>query len=450
MPKKPSVRRVKLSEFVSDPKNPRSHPDKAKKALGKSVKRFGAARSIVVDGQNTVRAGNGTIEAALAAGVENALVVDSDGKELVIVRRPDWTEAEAVAYAVADNKAGDLSFFDPEALKSVFGELKFDEGLLDATGFEPLEIADLLREEGSTVEDEAPEPPKEAVSRLGDLWLLGDHRLLCGDSADAEAVGRLMGGERAGLYNVDAPYGVDYDNSDRTDKNGAGQVFERRKKETIQGDKLDGTQLQDFLERPFRVAKEHALKPDAAWYLWHPMLTQGTFFAAAAAAAAAVVIHRQIIWIKPHFLIGRGMFHWKHELCFMGWVEGSRPPDYAERNQTTVWEIDGVTNAERKEFDHSTPKPVKLFEIPIVKHLREGEICFDGFGGTFPQLVAAQQLGRRFFGMDLEPRYCDVGVIRWQNLTGEKATLDGTGETFDVVKAKRARKPSRSRKQVAR
>jgi DNA modification methylase len=155
--------------------------------------------------------------------------------------------------------------------------------------------------------------------------------------------------------------------------------------------------------------------------MWHAHLTQGYF--AAAAAAANVVLHRQIIWVKPVLLLGRGQYHWKHEPCFMGWVKGHQPPDYAERNQTTVWEIASVASKERKEFNHSTPKPVQLFAIPIKKHLGVDEICYEPFAGSGPQFIAAEQLSRRCFGMEIGPKYCDIIIARWEKLTGKKAEL---------------------------
>lgn len=249
---------------------------------------------------------------------------------------------------------------------------------------------------------------------MGKLMLRSRHRVRCGDSRDPHDVAALMGDERAGLMNTDPPYGIAYANDDRPNPGVA--------KPRVANDVLADEALQEFLESTFRTAVNHALKPDAAWYLWHAHLTQGYF---AAAAAANVVLHRQIIWVKPVLLLGRGQYHWKHEPCFMGWVRGHQPPDYGlgqgERTQTTVWEIDGISTADRREFDHSTPKPVGLFTIPLIKHLKPDEICFDPFSGSFPQLIAAQQTGRRFFGMELEPRFCDVGVKRFENLTGEKA-----------------------------
>ena len=142
------------------------------------------------------------------------------------------------------------------------------------------------------------------------------------------------------------------------------------------------------------------------------------------------MLHRQIIWVKPALLLTRGQYHWKHEPCFMGWVKGHQPPDYGrgngERDQTTVWEVASVTNSEREEYNHSCPKPVGLFTIPIVKHLKPGEIAYEPFAGSGPQFIAAEQLGRRCYGMECEPRYCDVIVKRWEQFTGLKAKLEKT------------------------
>jgi DNA modification methylase len=194
-------------------------------------------------------------------------------------------------------------------------------------------------------------------------------------------------------------------------------------------DELRDAALQTFLESAFRAATAHALAENAAWYLWHAHLTQGFFAAAAAAAAANVVLHRQIIWVKPVLLLGRGHYHWKHEPCFMGWVEGHQPPDYGlghgERTQTTVWEVAHVTQAERKEFNHSTPKPVALFTTPLAKHLRAGEACYEPFTGSGPQLIAAEQSGMRCFGVEIEPVYCQVTIDRWEAFTGQRAVKVG-------------------------
>ena len=263
-------------------------------------------------------------------------------------------------------------------------------------------------------ENEIPPVPIEPITKLGDLWLMGGHRLLCGDCTDAADVARLMGAERAGLMNTDPPYGVNYDSAELHQNN--------TKFKEIQGDNLQDGRLQDFLEAAFRNAKS-ILQPNAAWYLWHAHLTQG-FFAAAAAAAAAVILHRQIIWVKPVLVFGRGQYHWRHEPCFMGWVQGHEPANLTGHKDTTVWEIAGVPKIERKDLNHPTPKPVEIFRRPILKHLNRGEIAYEPFAGTGPQFIAAEATERRCFGLELEPAYCDVIVARWEKLTGRKAVLE--------------------------
>lgn len=271
---------------------------------------------------------------------------------------------------------------------------------------------------------------REAKCKPGDLWVIGKHRLLCGDSTNVQHVERLMGNDRAGLMNTDPPYGVGYANEERPNPGVA--------KPRVANDIFKDEELQSFLEAAFSVAVTTALKSDAAWYLWHAHLTQGFFAAAAAAATAAnVVLHRQIIWVKPVLLLGRGQYHWKHEPCFMGWVKGNEPPDYGlgngERTQTTIWEIASVTQAERKEFDHATPKPVELFTIPIVKHLKQGEVCYEPFAGSGPQFIAAEKAGVRCMGMELESQFCDVILNRWAKYTGCDPVRDDGVKWSEVV-----------------
>jgi DNA modification methylase len=268
------------------------------------------------------------------------------------------------------------------------------------------------------------DPAAPPTTKAGDLWVMGTHRLLCGDSTRQEDVQRLMREDRAGLMNTDPPYGVAYANDDRPNP---GVSRPRAGKTQIANDDLQDEKLQAFLESAFRPATTSALKVNAAWYLWHAHLTQG-FFAAAAAAAANVVLSRQIIWVKPVLLLTRGQYHWKHEPCFFGWVKGNQPPDYGrgggERDQTTVWEVASITSAEREDFNHSTPKPVGLFEIPIVKHLQAGEIAYEPFAGTGPQFIAAEKHERRCFGIEIDPVNCDTIVRRWEKFTGQKAVLE--------------------------
>jgi DNA modification methylase len=382
----------------------------------------------VVDGKGVVRAGNGTLEAAARAGVSEVVIVDPQPGQLVAVRRGDWSPTEATAYSIADNRTGELATWDQQGLAEQLRSLQSEDFELAAIGFEPAEIDGTLEQLGDQVLGSLAEDPGPQIDRAdellkkwkvqpGQLWRIPsevtpgkEHRLLCGDSTGPEDVARVMDGEKAGLMNTDPPYGVAYANDDRPHPGVA--------KPRVANDELTDSKLQNFLEAAFVAASAHALLKNAAWYMWHAHLTQGYFAAAAAAAAAAadVVLHRQIIWVKPVLLLGRGHYHWKHEPCFMGWVQGHQPPDYGlgngERTQTTVWEIGSVTQAERKEFSHSTPKPVELFAIPMVKHLKAGELAYDPFAGSGPQFVAAEQTGRLCRGIEIVPKYCAVILER--------------------------------------
>lgn len=405
------------------PKNPRKPSDKAVAKVMASIQEFGWRQPIVVDKKGVIVAGHKRWEAAGKLSLDRVPVHVA----------ANLTATQLRQYRIMDNRAQDDSEWDLDLLSGEIAELHALENVdLALTGFDEPELVQFLAhagaQEGLTPEDEAPEPPVEPTSKLGDLWLLGRHRVLCGDSTDAESVKRLMAGEKAALMATDPPYGIAYNSADLHQGNSGWSP--------VLNDELKDAELQKFLEGAFSAALG-ALNENAAWYLWHAMLTQGFFAAAAVAAAAHVILHRQIIWVKPVLVFGRGFYHWKHELCFMGWVEGHRPPDYGDHTETTVWEVAGVSDAERKKFLHATPKPVELFRRPIIKHTQTGEICYEPFAGSGPQVIAAEMTARRCFALELAPQYIDVIVNRWQNFTGQRATLEGDGRTFDEVQAER-------------
>jgi DNA modification methylase len=389
---------VKIETLVFDPANARKHGEKNLSAIKSSLQRFGQQKPIVVDANGVVRAGNGTLAAAKALG----------WKEIAIVRSP-LSGSEATAYAIADNRTSELAEWDDDVLSQTLAALQIeDEELALASGFDAKEIDALLAPD-EVKEDEVPEPPVDPITKSGDLWILGDHRLLCGDSTKSEDVDRLMNGEKASLLQTDPPYGIAYVAGAKS----KGQAISH---DDIANDELDGEKLQKFLEETIKAVLPHLIDK-CAFYLWHPMLTQGTFFAAAA-AAADILIHRQIIWCKPSLVFGRGDYHWQHELCFYGWRKGFRPNFYGERNQTTLWHVGRETSKE-----HPTAKPVALWEPPFRNHTRTGDIVYEPFSGSGSQLIAAEQLGRKCYGMEISPQYCDVIVKRWENLTGKKAVL---------------------------
>jgi DNA modification methylase len=419
-----------LAALTADPANRRTHDSRNLDAIAESLRSVGAARSIVIDEDHVILAGNGVVQAARTAGLTKLRVIDADGDEVIAVRRRGLTDAQKRALAIGDNRSAELASWD-------VAQLLADQaaGLELGAWWTDEELAALLTpnggpKDGKTDPDAVPEVRATDIVR-GDLFALGAHRLLCGDATDAADVARVMGEERAGLMNTDPPYGVTYANNERPNP---GVAKPRVAKPRVANDALSDAALQTFLESVFRAATAGALLDNAAWYLWHAHLTQGFF--AAAAAAANVVLHRQIIWVKPVLLLGRGHYHWKHEPCYMGWVQGHQPPDYGlghgERTQTTVWEIASVTQAERKEFNHSTPKPVALFTTPIVKHLKPHEIAYEPFAGTGPQIIACEQLTRACRALEIEPSYVQVALDRWEAFTGQRATKIGA-VTHDTV-----------------
>lgn len=412
---KQQIEHLAIETLIPYARNSRTHSDEQVAQIAASIREFGFTNPVLIDADGGIIAGHGRVLGARQLGLV----------EIPCLRLAHLSEAQKRAYVIADNKLALNAGWDEEMLAlemKDLAEMEFDLGL---TGFDPGEIDELLAgleatPEGKTEADAVPEVQSEAVSKPGDVWLLGKHRLMCGDSTDTGTVALLMNGEKAALMQTDPPYGIAYNSAD-VHANGVDYG------EIENDDILDGVKLQAFLEAMIRAALP-SLNDNAAYYLWHPMLTQGTFFAAA--AAADILIHRQIIWVKPVLVFGRGDYHWKHELCFYGWRRGNRPPFYGERNQTTVWLVDSVTQAERKEFKHASPKPVALWLSPIENHTKAGEIMFEPFSGSGGQIIAAEQTGRICYAMELSPNYVDVAVRRWQQYTGKVAILESTGQPF--------------------
>lgn len=409
-----AIEHLAIDALIPYARNSLTHSPEQIAQVAASIREFGFTNPVLIDADGGIIAGHGRVMAARQLGMET----------VPCLRLAHLSEAQKRAYIIADNKLALNAGWDEELLALELKDLQAMDYDLALTGFDLGDIDELLAgldatPEGETDADVVPEVKAEAVSKPGDVWLLGKHRIMCGDSTDAAQVSVLMDGEKAVLMQTDPPYGVDYANDERPNPGVA-------KPRVANDDLLEGEKLQEFLEAAIRAALPN-LEAHCAFYLWHPMLTQGTFFAA---AAADILIHRQIIWAKPVLLLGRGDYHWKHELCFYGWVRGNRPPFYGQRNQTTVWEIASVSHAERKEMNHATPKPVGIWMQPIYNHTKAGEIMYEPFSGSGSQIIAAEQTGRRCYAMELSPQYVDVAVRRWQQFTGKKATHADTGEAF--------------------
>ncbi|MBF0590237.1 MAG: site-specific DNA-methyltransferase, partial [Magnetococcales bacterium] len=333
---------------------------------------------------------------------------------------------------------------DEELLKLELGSLKDEQFDLEITGFDMEEIDQFLANEfsgdgegGSIEEETIPEAPDTPVTQPGDLWILGDHRLLCGDSTSAEDVIRLMDGKRADLFATDPPYLVNYNG-----KNHPGNNTTRDRKSLnkdwsesygITWD--DSSQGPELYEGFIRAAIDHAIDSHAAWYCWHASKRQAMLEQVWEKMGAFQ--HQQIIWNKEKGVLTRSKYLWKHEPCFMGWIKGNMPAkiDGAEF-LSTVWDIPGLAGEERP--DHPTPKPLECFAIPMRQHVKPGGLCYEPFSGSGSQIMAGESTGRRVYAMEVSPVYVDVAVKRFIQATDRIVYLDGGGgKTFDDVAADR-------------
>lgn len=413
----PETREIPLHELHPAPWNPRLIKDRRFKQLCDSLTADSAflwERPILATLDGTIYAGNMRYRAAEHLGWSS-----------IPARLVDIPEQLAKERALRDNNQ--FGEWQEDDLAALLYDLQQHDSALDLLGFDDKELQRLLDSVGGLGTSTDPEPQLDRAAGLqaqwgterGQLWeipsltVLGKaHRLLCGDSTSAADVARLMNGERAQLFVTDPPYGIDYDSA---------QLHRNETHyDAIAQDDLKDQRYQAWLESVFGCWVPH-LREDAAWYLWHPMLTQGYF--AAAAAAAAVLISRQIIWIKPQFIFGRGEYHWQHELCFYGWRQGGRPPFYGERNQTTVWSIG--YDGQRNDRDHPTQKPAELFRIPMRNHTKTGEWCAEPFSGSGTQFVAGENTGRLVAGMEIEPKYVAVALQRLADMGLDPRCTDG-------------------------
>lgn len=378
-----------------DKRNYRKHNAKNKDLINKSLKECGAGRSIVIDKEDNIIAGNGIYEQAQKLGIKTK-IIETDGSELVVVKRTDLaTEDEKrKQLAVMDNSASDSSEFDFELLNE-----DFDVETLTDWG---LDINFTLEENKQIIEDEIPEVV-DAKTKLGDIWELGEHRLMCGDSTKVEDIEKLMSGELADLLITDPPYNVNYE----------GKTKDKLK---IENDKMQDSQFREFLKHAF-VAANSVMKPGAVFYIWHAD-SEGYNFRGACKDAGWQV-RQCLIWNKNTMVMGRQDYHWKHEPCLYGWKDGASHLWAADRKQTTVIDFDKP----QRNGEHPTMKPVGLFDYQIKNNTKGSDIVLDIFGGSGTTMIACEQDSRRARLMELDPHYCDVIVKRWENLTGKKAKL---------------------------
>lgn len=379
-----------ISELKFDDKNFNKHTQKGMGLLEKSLQKFGAGRSILIDKDNNIIAGNGIVEAAGAVGLDKVRVIETDGTEIVAVKRTDVAldSEQGREMALADNAtaAADLAW-DQDNMAEYFTPEQVGEWIDGLDWGEKQEIE----------EDEAPEvdDSQPADSELGKVYKLGEHRLMCGDSTDLDSVKKLMGGKLADLIVTDPPYNVDYEG-------GTGLK--------IQNDKMEDTKFRTFLQEAF-YCMDQVSKSGAAFYIWHAD-SEGYNFRSACKDVGWTV-RECLIWNKNSLVLGRQDYQWKHEPCLYGWKDGASHAWYNDRKQTTVIDFDRPSKSE----DHPTMKPVGLFGYQIQNSSKGGDIVLDLFGGSGTTIVACEQLGRKGYSMELDPKYCDVIRKRYWKLT---------------------------------
>lgn len=376
----------KLGEITPYEKNPRKN-DKAVQYVAESIKEFGFKVPIVVDADGIIVAGHTRYKAAKKLKL----------KEVPVIIADDLTKEQVKAYRLADNKVAEQAEWDMDLLTDELDGI-FDIDM-ELFGFDFLE-----EEEPEAVEDEYEVTvPEEPRAKLGDIYQLGEHRLMCGDSTNVEHVEALVGGYQVDMLLTDPPYNVDYE----------GKTKQKLK---IENDKMDDGNFRQFLVDAFTAA-DAVMKPGAVFYIWHAD-SEGYNFRGACHDIGWKV-RQCLIWNKNTMVMGRQDYHWKHEPCLYGWKDGAGHLWATDRKQTTILNFDRPTRNEM----HPTMKPIPLFDYQIKNNTKGGDIVLDLFGGSGTSIMACQQNGRRCFTMEFDPRYVDVIIDRWEEFTDQKAVL---------------------------
>lgn len=409
------IEQVSIELLIPYANNARTHSDAQVAQIAASIREFGFTNPVLTSDDNTIIAGHGRVMAARKLGLT----------QVPVIRLSHLSETQRKAYILADNKLALNAGWDDNLLSIELADLK-DLGFdTDLTGFSADEIAALMPvevTEGLTDEDEVPEAPIDPVTKLGDVWLLGKHRVMCGDSTSIQAIEELCQGQSVDMWLTDPPYNVAYQ----------GKTKDALK---IQNDSMSDDQFRQFMRDSY-VAADAVMKAGAVFYIWHAD-SEGYNFRGAAQDAGWKV-RQCLIWKKQTMVMGRQDYHWKHEPCLYGWKDGAGHLWAADRKQTTILEFDRPS----RNAEHPTMKPVALFEYQMLNNTKGSDIVLDSFGGSGTTMIAAEKNGRVSRLMELDPKYCDVIVKRWQDFTGKQATLEATGETFsqlsDIKNARQA------------
>lgn len=384
--------------------NSRTHSDAQVAQIAASIREFGWTNPILIDGDNTIIAGHGRLLAARKLGMEEVPVIVLD----------HLSKAQQRALVIADNQLALNAGWDMEMLSAEIESLKLEDFDLGLLGFDDAFLDDLLHDEptdGLTDEDAVPEVPEAPKTVLGDVWVLGNHRLMCGDSTSIDALEKLTEGSLVDMWLTDPPYNVAYEGKTKDAL-------------TIKNDQMGDESFRAFLRDAYTAANA-VMKPGAVFYIWHAD-SEGYNFRGAAKDAGWTV-RQCLIWKKQTMVMGRQDYHWKHEPCLYGWKDGAAHLWATDRKQTTILEFDRPS----RNAEHPTMKPVELFEYQMLNNTKGADIVLDSFGGSGTTMIAAEKHGRHARLMELDPKYCDVIIKRWQDFTGKQAVHAETGEPFN-------------------
>jgi site-specific DNA-methyltransferase (adenine-specific) len=395
-----------LTALTPDPRNARTHSEHNIALIADALQDVGAARSTVIDEDGVVLAGNATVEAAGRAGLAHVRVVEADGSEVIAVRRSGLSDAAKARLALYDNRTAELADWDPTVLGDLattvdLSTLWSEEDLTDLLGADA-DVPPLLGDP-----DEIPDPPAAPVTMPGDLWQLGPHRLLCGDATQPEVLARLMDGTTASCLWTDPPYGVSY----------VGKT-----KDALMIAHDDAAGLEGLLRTAMTAMQPH-LALGAAFYIAHPAGPLSHVFTSVV-LDLGWSLRQSLVWVKDHFVLGHADYHYRHEPILFGYLPGAqargrgRSGWYGDNAQDSIFDVPRPTASP----EHPTSKPVDLIARMLANSTRTGDLVLDPFGGYGSTLVAAHALGRVARLLELNPRYCDVIVRRWEALTGETAS----------------------------
>lgn len=397
-------------------RNARTHSERQIQKIANSIKKFQFLNPVIIDAKGEIIAGHGRVLGAQKLGLESVPCIVAD----------HLTDAEKRAYMLADNRIAEEAGWDDDLLKVELGEL-FDLGFdLSFTGFDVDEVDGFVRANrgDSEIDDAVPDAPVTPVSQLGDVWICGDHRVMCGDSTDLEQINLLMIGAKADMVFTDPPYGVSY-----ASKNAYLNTISpgNRIQKEIKNDHMDLDKTQNFIYQSFVVIKS-ILAKRSSYYITAPQGGDLMMMMMMMMQKAEIPLRHCLIWVKNNHVLGRTDYNYKHEPILYGWVDVH--DFYGEGDHKfSTWEIDKPL----KNDLHPTMKPVALVENAILNSSKKSQIITDIFGGSGTTMIAAEKTGRHSRLMELDPSYVDVIVRRWQEFTGKKATRESDGVLFDSL-----------------